>query len=128
MGLKRLLVGDAGTFGLVYDCADRSFRMSARPLSNSLGGIIVAHEDVTALLRAKREQQQTHRSLSEVREDYAGRMARIHEELGQRLAAISMAAAALDQGANVADAVMLIKMAVDEARHELRFLRYQNHN
>jgi hypothetical protein len=124
-GLRRLLNGDAQTFGHAYVCAERTFRMSARHLGDPIGGIIVAHEDITALLIAKRERDHSRRSLGVVEREHFARLSHVYEELGQRLAAISLAAQAIEEGRASANAIALIYMAVDEARHELRTMRYQ---
>lgn len=125
-GLRRLLDGDAATFGQIYICADRTFRMSARHLGDPYGGIVIAHEDITALLTAKQEHDQSRQSLSDMGQEHADQLSHACEELGQRLAAISLAAQALERGSDPANAIALIYMAVDEARHELRALRYLN--
>src|SRR5690349_20452119 len=40
-GLRRLLQGQAETFGAAYHCGDRIFRLSARRVSHPSGGIVV---------------------------------------------------------------------------------------
>jgi hypothetical protein len=124
-GLRRLLAGEAQSFGHAYVCAERTFRMRARHLSDPIGGIIVAHEDITALLTARRERDQSRRWLSVTEQANRARLGNAYEELGQRLAAISLAAQAIEDGGDAANATALIYMAVDEARHELRAMRYQ---
>ena len=123
-GLWRLLDGNADSFGMVYHCAERTFRMQARRLDEPIGGLIVAHEDITRLLRARHARRATGHQLSEAEKTHRDQLARTHEELGQRLAAISLAMCAIENGGNVSDAVMLMRMALDEARHELELLRY----
>ncbi|WP_380874401.1 hypothetical protein ACFB49_47720 [Sphingomonas sp. DBB INV C78] len=123
-GLRNLLDGRIETFGLAYHCGDRTFRLRARHIDAPHHRIIVAHEDITALLRARRERNHTLRLLGQTRLNYAQRSDHIYEELGQRLAAISLAAQALEQGANIANAVAVIRMAVEEARREVQLLRY----
>lgn len=125
VGLRRLLDRDTETFGLVYVCAERIFRMTARHLGDPFGGIIVAHEDITTLLNTKRERNRSRRSLNEAGQDHLAQLDRASEELGQRLAAIALATQALEQGGDPANAIALIYMAIDEARHELRAMRYQ---
>jgi hypothetical protein len=124
-GLRRLLTGNAQTFGLAYRCGDRTFRMQARTLGEPLGGLLVAHEDITAFLRARSQRSQSDQTLNKSRGAHATRIDTIHEELGQRLTGISLAVDALEAGGEIADAVALIRMAVDEARHELRLRRYE---
>lgn len=63
--------------------------------------------------------------LNENRKAHAARIDTIHEELGQRLTAISLAVGALEAGGEPASAVALIKSAVEEARHELKLRRYE---
>jgi len=118
-GLRRLLDGGADTFGIVYRCGERIFRMSARPVSQPAGGVVVAHQDITALLDARRE-------LYDAQHRHVTRVEAAHEELAQRLTAISLAAGALERGGNVDDAITLIKLAVEEARQELKLLRYES--
>ena len=62
---------------------------------------------------------------NENRKAHAARIDTIHEELGQRLTAISLAVGALEAGGETAGAVALIRTAVDEARHELKLHRYE---
>ena len=118
-GLRRLLDGEADTFGKVYRCGERIFRMSAHRVSHPAGGLVVAHQDITALMDARRELQDAQRR-------HATCVEAAHEELAQRLTAISLAAGALEHGGNVDDAITLIKLAVEEARQELKLLRYEN--
>ena len=125
-GLERLLKGDADSFGVVYRCADRIFRMRARRVSHPVGGAVVAHHDITALLEARRDRDRSIRELNAVQRRHADRVDIAHEELGQRLAAISLAAGALESGGSVEDGVTLIKLAVEEARQELKLLRYES--
>lgn len=124
-GLLRLLTGQSFSYGTVYHCADRTFRMTARRISTPDRGVIVAHQDITALMAARRERNMSRRELQEARREHIVRVDAAHEELGQRLAAISLAAGALESGGNVDDAVTLIKLAVEEARQELRLLRHE---
>jgi hypothetical protein len=124
-GLRRLLNGDAQTFGYAYLCAERTFRLSARHLSDPVGGIIVAHEDITALLAARRERDHSRRSLNVAEQVHGARLGHAYEELGQRLAAISLAAQTIERGGDAASALALIYMALDEAKHELRTMRDQ---
>jgi hypothetical protein len=58
--------------------------------------------------------------LKESRKAHAARFDAIHEELGQRLTAIALAAGAIEVGGETADALTLIRVAVEEARHELK--------
>ena len=124
-GLRRLLFGQAETFGTAYHCGDRTFRMSARRVSHPVGGVVVAHQDITTLLAARREAKESREELNAVQKRHVHRVEAVHEELGQRLTAISLAAAALEHGGNVEDAITLIKFAVEEARQELKLLRYE---
>jgi len=124
-GLLRLMRSHASSYGVIYRCAELTFRMSARRIVHPDGGIIVAHQNITALTAARRERNLSRRRLYEVQRDHAARVENAHEELGQRLTAISLAAAALENGADVADAITIIKLAVEEARQELKLLRYQ---
>lgn len=124
-GLRRLLCDDIDHFGLSYPCGERVFRLRARSLDHPAGRlIIVAHEDITALLRAHETRRQVQLKVAEVRQEHADRVAVIHEELGQRLAAISLAAQALEAGGDPTTSAAFIHLAVDEARREVRLLRY----
>jgi hypothetical protein len=58
-----------------------------------------------------------------LRKSHAQRVALSYEEVGQRLAGISLAAATLDNGGNPTKAAEAIRAAVDEVRQELRRLR-----
>jgi hypothetical protein len=86
----------------------------------------VAHEDITALVLAKQERDRSRRSLQDARREHARRIEDAREELGQRLTGIALAATALERGGDPANAIALIQMAVEEARHELQLLRYQD--
>ncbi len=55
--------------------------------------------------------------------DHDERLGTIREEVGQRLAAINLAARAIEQGADHTEAVAVIRMAVSEAMAELREAR-----
>jgi transcriptional regulator with PAS, ATPase and Fis domain len=125
-GLRRLLNGEIESFGVVYRCAERTFRVRARSFALPLKGFIVAQEDISAVLRARHERRQSRADLVRARALYATRAALAREELGQRLTGISLAAAAIDQGGDVGHAVQLIKIAVDEGREQLRLLRFSS--
>lgn len=128
-GLRNILGRKYGTFGLAYRCRDRTFRMSVRPLRDSAGGLIVAHQDITNLLQARLDSKRSQHRLGQLRRAYASRIDHAHEEINQRLSAISLAAGAMEQGGNVSDAVSLIRLAIEEARNELRLLHYDvNHD
>jgi len=124
-GLRRLLGGQAESYGTVYRCAEHFFRMTVRPLVQPQGGVIVAHQKITDLLAARRDRDILRNELSEVRRGHLLRVEGLHEDLGQKLAAISLAAASLEKGRNVTDAVTIIRLAVEEARQELKLLRYE---
>ena len=125
-GLRRVLAGETEACGHAYKIDDRVYRMSGRRLGDPLGGVIVAHEDITALLLARQDRAQLRRSLDTARREHLAQSSRTYEELGQRLAAISLAALTLEGGGDATNAIALIKMAVDEARNELRAMRYQD--
>jgi hypothetical protein len=55
---------------------------------------------------------------------HAARFETIHEEVSQRLTAISLAVGAIEAGAEIADSVTLIRAAVEEARRELKLHDY----
>ena len=61
--------------------------------------------------------------LTEKGKAHAARVDKLHEELGQRFTAISLAAEAIETGGDLASAVTLIRIAVEEARRELRLHR-----
>ena len=56
---------------------------------------------------------------------HATRINTIYEGLGQRLTAISLAVGAIEAGAEVADSLALIRMAVAEAWQELKLHRHE---
>lgn len=124
-GLRRLLSGLAETYGQAYFCGQQIFRMTARHLNDPIGGIIVAHEDITALLNARWERNHSRRSLSQAEQEYVAGFDRAYEELGQQLAAISLAALAIEKGGDVSNAQAVISMAVEKAKFGLRALRYE---
>lgn len=98
--------------------------MNARPLNNPFGGLIVAHEDITGILRARRGRSRARPMLNGTRPHHTDQIAEAHEQLGQSLTAISLAAVALREGGNVGDAITLISLAVEEARLEIKRLRH----
>lgn len=122
-GLLHLLNGEGDQFGVAYPCAKRSFRLRASRLAETDARLLVAHEDITALVQARRERDAAAASLVQTSIEHTGLMADVYEELGQRLAAIRLAAAALVGGSPTALAT--IRLAVDEASHEMRRLRHQ---
>ncbi len=124
-GLRALLDGHADRFSLAYHCAARTFRLRARTINHPVGRILVAHEDLTALLIARRERNRARSRLAAVRRELAEGVAGIYEEVGQSLAAITLAAQVLDRSPANSSAVTTIRMAVDEARCELKLLRYR---
>jgi hypothetical protein len=63
--------------------------------------------------------------LDESRKAHVARIETIHDELGQRLTAISLALGAIEANGATGDALTLIRMAVQEARHELKLHRHQ---
>jgi len=97
--------------------------MNARPLNNPIGGLLVSHEDISGILRAGRNRTVPRSVLTENLPHDADQIADSHEQLGQNLTAISLAAVALRKGGNVGDAVNLIGLAVEEAHLELTKLR-----
>lgn len=122
-GLQRLLRGDSDEFAVAYPCGERSFRLRASKLADAPASLIVSHEDITALVQARRERDEAARSLIRASLEHSSLLADVYEELGQRLAAIRLAASALSGGSPTALAT--IRLAVDEASHELRRLRRQ---
>lgn len=118
--LRRLLDGEINTFTLPYTCAHRTFRLRATRVSQSPVRVLVAHEDITSLLDARRKLHGATTVLSA----HAARISEAYEELGQRLAAIALATHAIERGAPAAASVKIIRLAVEEAKQELRMLRY----
>ena len=98
--------------------------MIARPLKNPIGGTIVSQEDISGILRARHNRTRARAAPTEIWLHHADHVAAAHEQLGQSLTAISLAAVALREGGNVGDAVTLISLAVEEARLELKKLRF----
>lgn len=124
-GLDALLAGRAEHFSMAYTCAARTFRMRARTISHPAGRVMVAHEDLTALLIARRDRKRAEVGLESARSEHAVTVADVYEELGQSLAAISLGALALDRAGADGSALTTIRLAVDEARRELKLLRYK---
>lgn len=122
-GLRRLLSGEAEAFAMAYPAGERSFRLRASRLGEPDTRVIISHEDVTALVQARRDRDEATRSLVKASLEHTSLMADVYEELGQRLAAIRLAASALSGGSPTALAT--IRLAVDEASHEMRRLRHQ---
>jgi hypothetical protein len=85
----------------------------------------VAHEDLTALLVARRERNRARMRLVAARREHAAVVAGLYEELWQSLAAINLAAHVLGRSDANSSAVATIRTALDEARQELRLLRYK---
>jgi hypothetical protein len=123
-GLAALLSGQADRFSLAYPCAGRTFRLRAKTISHPVGRVLVAHEDVTALLIARRDRNRARSGAAAARREHAATIAGAYEELGQSLAAISLAAHVLERADADNPALATIRMAVEEARRELRRLRY----
>lgn len=124
-GLRRLLDGEIDTFGLVYPCDQRVFRLRATRVSEQPATVLVAHEDITSIICARRERNHANADLSEMMTQHAAAIRTACEELGQRLAAITLAAHALQRNSTASAAVTTIQLATDEARHELRQLQRQ---
>jgi hypothetical protein len=124
-GVRRLLRGEAESFGQACVCAEHIFRMSARHVGEPTGGIVVAYEDITPLLRARRERNDSRRSLTHLEREHGARLRNVYEQLGQRLAAIALAARAIEKGGDQANALAIIDVAVQEASQELRMMRDQ---
>ena len=124
-GLAALLGGRAERFSLAYHCAARTFRLRARTIIHPAARVLIAHEDLTPLLVARRERNRARVRLATVRREHAEGVASLYEEVGQSLAAITLAAQVLDRAPANSSAVTTIRMAVDEARRELRLLRYK---
>ncbi|MFZ0269985.1 PAS domain-containing protein [Caulobacter sp.] len=122
-GLRALLSGQADRFRLAYNCAQRTFRLRARTISHPVGRVLIAHEDVTALLAARRDRNRADAEAAAAGREHAARIAGLHEELGQSLAAISLAVHVLERAGSDSPAVATIRVAVEEARRELRQLR-----
>jgi hypothetical protein len=122
-GLDRLLAGHTDHFGLAYPCGARTFRLRATRVHEAPIRLLIAHEDITALFRARRERDRAAERLTELRRDRSGLIGDHYEELGQRLAAITLAAHAIERTEGASAAVATIRMAVDEAKRELRLLR-----
>lgn len=112
-GLRRVLAGSVRDFGLAYECHGAFFRLRVVPIASDNGPrVLVSHENITALVAARRAVRVARAS-----------DARLAEELGQRLAAIGLALHLLKrEGANP-QALRTIDLALGEARHELKLLR-----
>jgi PAS domain-containing protein len=122
--LRRLLDGELDSFTLAYPCARRTFRLRATVVGRAPVRILVAHEDITSLLDARRKLHSATTGLTDVRNQHAAQVGEAYEELGQRLAAIALATHAIERAGNTSASVNIIRIAVDEAKQELRMLRY----
>jgi PAS domain-containing protein len=89
-------------------------RSSLRAKPSALGGR--AKEETTRKILLER-------ALATMQLRHAARIGTIHEEVGQRLTAISLAVGAIEAGAEIADSLILIRVALEEARHELKLHR-----
>lgn len=69
------------------------------------------------------EREDPWRASDEAKQNLPELFCRAHEELGQRLAVIALAVHTVEKGGNLADAMALIKTAVEEAKRELRAFR-----
>ena len=123
--LHRLLDGELESFALAYGCAPRFYRLRATRVAVEPVRVLVAREDITTLLEKRRKLYAATIGLSNVRNQHATRIGEAYEELGQRLAAIALATHAIAQASQPSAPVTTIRMAVDEARQELRVLRQQ---
>jgi hypothetical protein len=117
-GLRALLAGRTEQFGLAYRCGDRTFRMKALAVPDPPVSIIVAHEDITPLVRERRAQDDAGSA-----QDAERLLADLHEEIGQRLAAIRFAAHSLERSGAEPTALAAVRIALDEAKMQLRRAR-----
>ena len=122
-GLRRLIGGEIESFDATFRVGRRFIRLRARTVCQSPARFIVLHEDITAVLRARQERDHAHSELATARREHAGRIESAYEELGQRLAAITLSAQAIKRAGLAAASVATILLAVDEAKRELRLLR-----
>lgn len=122
-GLRRLLAGEGEHFDLAYACGERIFRMRARLVNDRPARLVIAHEDITAVVRARQAHLWASRTLSNLHRDQAARAAEVYESVGQRLAAIGLAARSLERAGVGSTALATIRVAVDEAKLELKRLR-----
>jgi hypothetical protein len=122
-GLRRLLSGEAEHFDLAYASGDRIFRMRARLVNDRPARLVVAHEDITAVVQARQTRAWASRTLSSLHRGHATRAAEVYESVGQRLAAIGLAARSLERAGVGSTALATIRVAVDEAKLELKRLR-----
>lgn len=99
--------------------------MKMRQLRQKLLDPAVFGEPAFDMLLALYVTNATYGILNENLKAQAARIDIIHEELGQRLTAISLAVGAIEAHGETAGAVTLIRTAVEEARHELRLHRHQ---
>jgi hypothetical protein len=123
--LARLLQGQLESFVLAYRCAGRVFRLRATRVAEAPMRVLLAHEDITRMLEARRKLHDASRGLRRARNRHAVRIDQAYEQLGQRLAAIALATHAIERAGAATPAVNTIRIALDEARLELRRLRYE---
>ncbi|KRA84067.1 hypothetical protein ASD76_08710 [Altererythrobacter sp. Root672] len=99
--------------------------MTMRQLRNELLNRSTSGELSFDMLLALYMIKATSGILNRGRQAHAARMDSVHEEVGQRLAAISFALGGIEAGAKVADSVTVIRMAVAEAWQELKLHRQE---
>lgn len=121
--LRRLLSGEIDHFDLAYPYGDRLYRLRARRVDDPPARAVLAHEDITALVRARLAHAQASRALKSVRRGYVAHIEEVYESLGQRLAAIGLATRSLERAGVGSTAVATIRVAVDEAKLEMKRLR-----
>ena len=85
--------------------------------------VVVAHENITALVLARLGSAWASRAQAALNEGHSERAAEVYEAVGQRLAAIGLAARSLERAGVGSTAVATIRVAVDEAKLELKRLR-----
>jgi hypothetical protein len=122
-GLRRILDGTARQFIMAYPCAQRVFRLRARWTDDPSARIVVAHEDITPLLQLRRARSAAVQDLVRSTWGQAKLAMDVHEEVGQRLAAIGLAVTCLEASGIRSPAMETLRLALGEARRELRRLR-----
>lgn len=129
-GLEAVLLGQREDFRLTYGCGDRFFQMTAaRFCYEGTAHAVVAHEDVTELVAARRDVRDIAGRLLSLQEDERQRIAAdLHDSTAQHIVAAGLGLMHVERTASdlpgVQDAVDAMRLSLNEAQKEIRTLSY----
>ncbi|MBF9198277.1 PAS domain-containing sensor histidine kinase [Microvirga terrestris] len=129
-GLEAVLAGQREDFRLTYGCGDRFFQMTAARFCNEgTAHAVVAHEDVTELVAARRDVRDIAGRLLSLQEDERQRIAAdLHDSTAQHIVAASLGLMHVERAASdllgVKDAIDAMRLSLNEAQKEIRTLSY----